>query len=421
MLRPLFFALLALALVGDARIFLFVINRLVFGSHREEKAKLHWLLYAVPPLLLFLTLLFWPLHAWIRDLADNRVVERIAPEPVERVLWSLMWAKIGSAWLFLAAGVGAYWIVDRIRVLMLPAPQIAGTKTHPPQVFRSRLRETDRDDHKPGLISRVARALGAHNDVYDIEVTRHEVYIDTLPASFDGYRIAFLTDTHVASFMRRNLYRDVVAQVMRFEPDLILLGGDFVTWERHVPLMAEVLLPDLQARDGVYAVLGNHDYWANADAVVAAMTARGVTFIINRSIAIRRGDDMISLLGIDEVYRGEPDLDAAFSRVDPNVPAIGLSHHPDIVDLLEDRKLDLLVCGHTHGGQIRFPFFGSVVVPSKHEARYASGFHRVENVLLYVSRGVGAIPPLRILCRPEVATFTLCRPHSPTSGPSSSA
>jgi uncharacterized protein len=182
-----------------------------------------------------------------------------------------------------------------------------------------------------------------------------------------------------------------------------------VTWERHIPLMAEVLLTDLSAADGVYAVLGNHDYWADADSVVAAMTARGVRFVVNRSVPIRRGKDVIRLAGIDELYRGTPDIDAAFAQVGRDVPCLGLSHHPDIVDLLEDRRIDLLVCGHTHGGQIRFPFFGSVVVPSRHEGRYASGFHRANDVLMYVSRGIGSIPPLRILCKPEVATFTLRR------------
>ncbi|HYR29985.1 MAG TPA: metallophosphoesterase, partial [Thermoanaerobaculia bacterium] len=230
------------------------------------------------------------------------------------------------------------------------------------------------------------------------------------------------TDTHVASFMRRNLYRAVVEQAMAFDPDLVLLGGDFVTWERHIPLMAEVLLTDLKARDGVFAILGNHDYWANPDKVVATMSERGVRFIINRSVAIRRGDDAISLLGIDEVYRGTPDLDAAFANVDGRLPILGVSHHPDIIDILDERKIDLLVCGHTHGGQIRFPFFGSIVVPSRHEQRYASGFSRAGSVLMYVSRGVGAIPPLRVLCRPEVATFTLrCPTTSPKSGPPSSA
>jgi uncharacterized protein len=405
MLRPLFFSLLFFALIGDARVFFFVMNRIVFGNHREEKSPFHWLLYAVPPLLLVLTLLFWPLHGWVTDLADNRLIERIAPEPAERVMQSLLLAKLGSAWLFIAAGIGAYWIVDRTLVLMRGEVPEPGTRTLPSQVVKLR---------KAHIPFASLRKLGAHNDVYDLEVTRHEVFVRGLPPSFDGYRIAFLTDTHVASFHRRAYFREVVAQTTAFDPDLVLLGGDFVTFERHIPLMAELLLTGLTARDGVYAVLGNHDYWANADGVVAAMTSRGVRFLINRSIALRRGDEHISLVGIDELYRGKPDLDAAFIRTDPHVPAIGLSHHPDMIEQLDGRRLDLLVCGHTHGGQIRFPFFGPVVVPSKHEARYASGFHRREGVLMYVSRGIGAIPPLRILCKPEVATFTLRRDDSQT-------
>lgn len=400
MLRPLFFSLLVLALVGDARVFFFVANRIVFGSHKEEKPPYHWMLFAVPPVVLVLTFLFWPLHAWVQVVADNRIVERITPEPFERILWSLTLAKLGSAWLFIAAGIGAYWILDRARVLAQGERQVAGTRTLPSEVFALR---------KAHVPIAFLRALGAHNDLYDLEVTRHEVFVENLPPSFDGYRIAFLTDTHVAAFVRRAYYKEIVAQTMRFEPDAILFGGDFVHWERHIPLMAEVLMTGLSARDGVYAVLGNHDYWANADGVVAALTARGVRFIMNRSVAIRRGDDLISLAGIDEIYRGRPDVNAAFGRVGPDVPCIGLSHHPDIIDLVEDRRIDLLLCGHTHGGQIRFPFFGSVVVPSKHEARYASGFHRVGSVLMYVSRGLGAIPPLRILCKPELATFILRR------------
>src|SRR5688572_9600236 len=170
MLRPLFFSLLVLALIGDARIFLFVMNRLVFGGHREEKSKLHWLMYAIPPLLLFLTLLFWPLHAWIRDIADHRFLDRLTPAPVERVLWSVFWAKVGSAWLFLAAGVGAYWILDRIRTLKLGPPVIAGARTLPSEIIHAKQRAVDRDEQRPSMLYRIARALGAHNDVYDIEV-----------------------------------------------------------------------------------------------------------------------------------------------------------------------------------------------------------------------------------------------------------
>lgn len=402
MLQPLFFILLILALIGDARVFFFVANRIIFGSHKEEKPPFHWMLYAVPPLLLVLTLLFWPLHQWIRFAAANELVDRITPEPLERMLWSLTLAKIGAAWLFIAAGIGAYWIIDRIRVLAQGERVVAGTRTHESQVIRLR------KAHVPVAL---LRRLGAHNDLYDLEVTNHEVFIDGLPRSFDGYRIAFLTDTHVAGFVRRDFYREIVAQTKRFEPDLILGGGDFVHWERHIPLMADVLFSELRARDGIYAVLGNHDYWANADGVIAALTARGVRIIHNRSLYLRRGKDRLALLGIDEIYRGRPDIDAAFGLLDAGVPRIGISHHPDVIGLLTGRRIDLLLCGHTHGGQIRFPFFGAVVVPSRYEGRYASGFHRVEDVLLYVSRGIGAIPPLRILCKPEIATFTLRAAH----------
>ncbi|HEX2060928.1 MAG TPA: hypothetical protein VHK90_09310, partial [Thermoanaerobaculia bacterium] len=212
MLRSLFFVLLFLALVGDARVFFFVVNRIVFGSHKQEKPPFQWLLKATPPLLLGLTLLFWPLHQWIAALADHRLIDRLTPERMSEAVFSLVLAKIGASWLFIAAGIGAYWIVDRIRVLVQRDQPVAGTRTYESEVIRLRRA------HVP---FQWLRRLGAHNDVYDIEVTRHEVFIEHLPESFDGYRIAFLTDTHVASFVRRDFYAEIVRQTMRFDPDLV--------------------------------------------------------------------------------------------------------------------------------------------------------------------------------------------------------
>lgn len=378
LVRAVFAVFVLFALLGDARIFLFVLNRVVFGSHRQEKSPWHFLMYTVPPVLLLLTTLFWIVPRWL---------DRPHEAPAL--------AAIGTAWLIIAAAVGMSWVLDRVRVLAFAQQQLTGIRDEPPEVIALRRA------HIPFAF---IRRLGAHNDVYDIEVTRHEIFIDDLAEALDGYRIAFLTDTHVASFMRRSFYREVVAQVQRFDPHLVLLGGDFVTWNRHIALMAEVLLTGLEARDGVFAVLGNHDYWAGAEEVTRAMEARGVRFLTNTSVTLP-----LQVIGIDEMYRGSPDVGKAFAGIDANAPCIGLSHHPDIIDLLGSRRLDLLVCGHTHGGQIRFPFFGPVVVPSRHEGEFAAGFHRVRNVLMYVSRGIGSIPPLRILCRPEVATFVLRR------------
>ena len=390
LVRAVFAAFLVLALLGDARILLFVMNRFVYGSHRQERSPWNWMMFVVPPLLLALTTLFWPLSQWIERLLTTAFMERITPERIEDLAWSLLLAKIGAAWLIVAACVGSYWLLERVRVIAFGEPPIAGIRTGRPEVIR----------HRVSL-----------NQVYDLEVTRHEIIIDDLPPAFDGYRVAFLTDTHVAPFVRRAFYREIHAQLALFDPDVVLLGGDFITWRRHIPLMADVLLGELRARDGVFAVLGNHDYWAGQDLVRDALQSRGVTLLDNISVPLHRDDATLPLAGIDEIYRGEPDVDAAFRNVDPAGPAIVISHHPDIIDLLGGRRIDLLLCGHTHGGQIRFPFFGAVVVPSRHEGEYAAGFHRVGAVLMYVSRGIGAIPPVRILCRPEIATFVLRRGH----------
>ena len=396
MIRALFFAMVFFALLGDARIFLFILNRVVFGSHRHEKSPWLWMIWVVPPVLLGLTLLFWPLHRWIEWMLTQDFVERIAPDRLEALIWHIAFGKIGLAWLIIAASIGIYWIVDRFRALIVGEIPVRGVRSMRPEVVRIRRA------HMPFAF---LRNLGAHNDVYDIEITRHDVFIDDLPPQFDGYRISFLTDTHVAPILRPAFFREVVAQSNRFDPDLVLLGGDFVTFEKHIPLMAHVLLSDLRAKDGVYAVLGNHDYWANGAKVRAVMEERGVQFLINRNVRLRRDGAELPLFGVDEIYRGEPDVDAAFRGIEG--PCIGVTHHPDLVEMLDGRRVDLLVAGHTHGGQIRLPFFGSIVVPSRHEGRYAAGFHRAGRLLMYVSRGIGAIPPLRILCRPELSTFVL--------------
>jgi uncharacterized protein len=374
----LYFVLAILALMGNARIGLFSLNRVVFAQ-KQESDRLKWALRAIPVTLLLLVPLYGLLF---RDFTRG-------------VMTPLGWA--GAGWLLVTVSIGIYWIIDRGWHNLHP-PHIGGVRSLPSQVIRLR---------KAHIPFRTLQRLGAHNDVYDLEVTHHEIIIGDLPEEFDGYRIAFMTDTHVAGFMKRRFYRECIEQIRARDVDLVLLGGDFVTWHKDIPLMARLLLEGLEARDGIYAVLGNHDYWADADSVVAAMTARGARFLINRSTRLRRGSAVIDLVGIDEVYRGEPDVEAAFSAVPGNRPCIAVSHHPDIIGMMGSERVDLLVAGHTHGGQIRFPFFGAVVVPSKHEGLYASGFHRHDNVLLYVSRGLGAIPPIRILCRPELATFTL--------------
>jgi uncharacterized protein len=374
---------LPLLLLGYLRMSAFVINRVIFG-HRDEKPYLQWTAMAVPPLLLLLSLSFIPL-----------VMDLYRGDPLRTA------SEFGAGWYALSVVVAILWIVQRFRVRR-EGHLVDGTRIIVREILPLR---------RAHIRNPTLQALGLHNEVYDLDFVQYEVDVEHLPAAFDGYRIAFLTDLHVAGMMRRPLYRTCIEKINSSSVDLLLFGGDFVSFARDIPLMAELMTKDVRVRDGSYAVLGNHDYWADADGVVAALTSRGVRFVVNRNIAIRRGEEKIHLVGIDEVYRGRPDMVAAFADVPQDAARIGLSHHPDIIDLLGDRRLDLLLCGHTHGGQIRFPYFGPVIVPSVHEGDYASGFFRERRLLMYVSRGVGAIPPVRILCRPELPIFTLRRPR----------
>ena len=136
-LRLVFFAFILLALLGDARIFLFVMNRFVFGDHREERSEWTWLMFATPPLLIVLTALIWPLNQWLDWLLSTRVVERFTPERMEEIAWSLALAKIGAAWLIIAAAVGSYWILDRVRANYLPAPPLIGAALYQKSIFAS--------------------------------------------------------------------------------------------------------------------------------------------------------------------------------------------------------------------------------------------------------------------------------------------
>ncbi|HEY5610188.1 MAG TPA: metallophosphoesterase [Thermoanaerobaculia bacterium] len=367
-------------LLGNARLFLFALNRIAFRQ-RTHHDRMKWALAGIPPVLLALSTLYFFFY-----------------RAVENGTFDLA-SKLGAGWTLLTAGAGVYWVVDRAWQ-NAKQNEVSGVRSLEPEVVAMRRA------HIPFAF---LRKLGAHNDVYDLEVTVHEVAIDDLPMAFDGYKIAFLSDTHVAPFMRRDLYREIVAQIRKRETDLVLLGGDYVTWKRHIPLMAELLIGDMQPPDGIYGVLGNHDYWAGAQAVIDALRSRDVRFLVNQSVELARGDAVIDLVGIDEVYRGDPDLEKAFTNVPGDRPCLGVSHHPDIIDWIGNHRFDLLVCGHTHGGQIRVPYFGALVVPSRHESKYAAGFFRERNTLMYVGRGIGAVPPIRILCKPELPLFILRR------------
>jgi predicted MPP superfamily phosphohydrolase len=234
------------------------------------------------------------------------------------------------------------------------------------------------------------------------------IRIAGLPRALDGYVIAQISDLHVGVHVSEDDIAVGLDLVRRARPDLVVVTGDIVD---HDPRLAPSIarkLADLPSRDGVVAILGNHDLYAGADAVTAALRAAGVSPLVNDGRIIRPGDGGgFALLGVDDKLahrygRRGPDLDRAIAAVATDAPRILLSHQPSTVDEWAGR-VALQLSGHTHGGQVN-PGFR----PADLFFRYVAGRYDVGGTTLYVNRGFGTVgPPARIGAPPEVTRIVL--------------
>lgn len=240
-------------------------------------------------------------------------------------------------------------------------------------------------------------------------VERVDVAIAGLAPAFDDYRVVFLTDLHFSAVVPRWYLARAVTTALALEPDLILLGGDYLSHSaRYAAGLVELLQP-LRAPDGVFGVLGNHDHYVGADLVRAALASAGVTELLNVSTVVRRGAAALAFAGVGDLRFDVIDFRAATSGLAPDVPRIVVSHDPDVFAYWpQDIRLDLMLSGHTHGGQAHLPLLGPPYVPSQFGFRYLAGPIREGTRQLHVSRGIGAITaPIRWRCPPELTLLAL--------------
>ncbi|HEX3355875.1 MAG TPA: metallophosphoesterase [Tepidisphaeraceae bacterium] len=249
-----------------------------------------------------------------------------------------------------------------------------------------------------------------------LDVHPVDVPITNLPPVFEGFRIAHLTDLHAGESVPISHLRRAVDRVNQLAPDCVVVTGDLVT---HDPDWIEPISQVLSTlRAPVYVTFGNHDYDPTgampgpittiADPLEKSLTRMGCTVLRNRSIALTRNSQRLWLVGLEDLYttRFLPLL--AFKDVPNGEPRICLSHNPDGTKELLPHKPDLILSGHTHGGQVRLPFWGAIILPTsdKHldEGRFVLPYGQ-----LYVSRGVGFLARIRFDCRPEIPVFRLTR------------
>ena len=240
---------------------------------------------------------------------------------------------------------------------------------------------------------------------------RVDVRMAGLAGAFEGYRIAFLTDLHTSPIVPRWWLDRAIAAANDLAPDLIVMGGDFVDDDPHFIFGLTDILRPLRAPDGVFGVLGNHDHYVGAAAVRGALRAAGVTELRNAGVLLARGDARLGLCGVGELEMDAIDFEAAVAGIPADTPRIVLSHDPDVFAYWPAHlRCDLMLCGHTHGGQAYLPVLGPPFVPSQFGFRYLKGRFRDGERQLYVSRGIGASGvPFRWGCPPELTLVILRR------------
>ena len=273
-----------------------------------------------------------------------------------------------------------------------------------------RARTLSRRDILKGLaaagVGTIAGTLD-HGFVYQrhqIQVVRETIEVSGLSPNLSGLRIGYLSDLHRSDTVSHELADTAVRLLLAEEPDLIVLGGDYVTWgggrnRRFVVPAAEALAP-LQARHGVFAVLGNHD---DDHDMPAALTKNGFQVLRDARTRLAVRGEPLDLAGIRFWTRKVADIARVIKGASPNL--ILLAHTPSRLPEAASLAIPLMLCGHTHGGQIVLPALGAVAA---REFPVISGIARREGTAIFVSRGVGTVYiPVRLNCPPEVAVLTL--------------
>ena len=264
-----------------------------------------------------------------------------------------------------------------------------------------------------------AIAMGAAGLVADgllleprhVVVERKTIAINDLPDAFDGFRICQITDVHHGPFTGLGFIKKVVEKVNSLNPGLVVLTGDYVDHSSKYIVPAVSALCRLKSSNGVLAVLGNHDHWMDANLTQEVFNRYNVPVITNSHKLIEIKDKAICVAGVGDLMEDSQDLKAAFYGVPADIPRILLSHNPDYAESMPaSERVDLVLAGHTHGGQVRMPFSIAPITMSMYGQKYAGGLVRSASGQVYVSRGIGVVGlPVRFNCPPEITIITLTK------------
>ncbi len=244
-----------------------------------------------------------------------------------------------------------------------------------------------------------------------IEITQHDVFLPHLPKAFDGFRIAQISDLHCDEAKLAIDLGAACELTTAQNADIIVVTGDFSSYVKpnKTPKILLPLLNKLHAKEGVFGIMGNHDYWGNrADVLRATFKKSPLRELKNEVHIFERGNDKLHLAGHDDFFYTFPSTKTLSDKIPPQSAAILLGHEPDFFSRIAKlKKYGLMLSGHSHGGQVCLPFGCPIHLPVGAQ-NFPRGWYELNGMQLYTNRGLGTIgPPIRVASRPEISIFTL--------------
>ncbi|MBA1336304.1 MAG: hypothetical protein HPY66_2739 [Firmicutes bacterium] len=243
---------------------------------------------------------------------------------------------------------------------------------------------------------------------YRLEMNSIDIISRDIPVAFNGTRIVFISDIHHGPFFSRERLRGLVTTINSINPDIVLLGGDYVHRDAKYiePCFQE--LSSLKAGLGKFGVLGNHDHWEGKDLTLQSMRKAGITAIDNKAQWLYKDGARIRIGGVGDLWGDVQDILPTVEGAEESDFIILVSHSPDYVERITTRKIDLVLSGHTHGGQVTLFGLWAPLIPSQYGQKYRSGMIETDYTRVIVSNGVGTItPPVRFFARPQVNIINL--------------
>jgi predicted MPP superfamily phosphohydrolase len=243
---------------------------------------------------------------------------------------------------------------------------------------------------------------------YAVEEKITVIHDSDIPQNFIGKKIVFISDIHHDQFYTRGRVAGIVTEVNALKPDIIILGGDYVTGDRKYidPVFAE--LSKLRAKMKIYGVVGNHDDYVDYDLTVGGMKKAGITVLSDKAEWLYIGDQRIKVAGIDWYFTYKPNIAPLLKDVRPEDFLLFVSHTPDFAEELKTDQVDLMLSGHTHGGEVTFFGLWAPYLPSYYGQKYRTGLVKTDKTEVLVSNGIGnSFLPIRFFARPQINIIVL--------------